>query len=294
MRQTLRRASLGMATASLLLVGVEGGLRTAGLPDPGLYEGDRATVWWTRRNLERVVPASLGRPEFRIRTNALGLRGPLPPEGDWTLALGCSTTFGWGVEAEEAWPAQLADRLDEPVVNGGVPGWSSHQARMGAKRYLDAGPSRVILGYFVRDAWQAVQPDAQARPTPWPLRLAIGRLLGGLATPKAALGTAALSVGLPNEARVPPQAFAENLLALAAQAAPAEVWLLAFPTHDRAGLAPWLDAMHSTGLPVMDPSLTPDAFFPEDTVHLTPAGHRSLALDLAEVLRGPPAAGPAD
>lgn len=289
LRHTLRNATLGLLTAALLLGATEGALRALGIPSPGLYEGDPAWVWWLRPDLERAVPPAPGRPGFPVTTNALGLRGPLPPEGDWTLALGCSTTFGWGVYADEAWPARATALLDEPVINGGVPGWSTEQARRGADRYLDLGPSRVILGFLVRDAWAARQPDAAARPTPWPLQTAVGRLLQGIRARGPASAPTRPTWGPPEGARVPPQAYAANLRALAERAAPAQVWILAFPTVEREPLAPWIAAARSTGLPVLEPRLPASAFFPGDPVHLTPAGHAALAGQVAAALTSAPA-----
>ncbi len=69
---------------------------------------------------------------IRIRTNSLGLRmdgeiGDKRAERPRLVAVGDSFTFGWGVEAHEAWPARLETRLAEqgrPVelINLGKPG----------------------------------------------------------------------------------------------------------------------------------------------------------------------------
>lgn len=245
----------------------------ADLPDPGLIEGDPAVVWWLRANLDRDVP--FGDGSFHVTTNELGLRGDLPPaEGPWTLVLGCSTTFGWGVEVDKAWPARLAADLGEPVVNGGVPGWSTHQAVLGAGRYLDLEPTRVVLAYIVRDAQAARAPDARSRPTPLLLRTSLARLLAGArpATQQPPAG---------DTTRVPPDAYAANLRILVRMAAPAQVVLMAFPQRQPA--TAWVDAMKSVG-PTLDVSLASGDFFPEDPIHLTAAGHRHLADLVASAL----------
>ena len=101
------KALLGAGLAVAVLLGVEGGLRLIGQPDPGLYMGDPAWVWTLRPGLDREVPGPAG--PFRVQTNALGLRGDAPPSsGPWVLALGCSTTFGWGVEGAD--PLYLSSR----------------------------------------------------------------------------------------------------------------------------------------------------------------------------------------
>ena len=252
---------------------VEGELRIAGVPDPGLVEGDPACLWWLRPNLDRDVP--FGDRTFHVSTNALGLRGPPPPpEGPWTLVLGCSTTFGWGVEADEAWPARLGAHLGEAVVNGGVPGWSTQQAVLGAGRYLALQPTRVVLAYIVRDAQAARVPDTRARPTPFLLRLNLARLIAGSRPPVPPGG---------DTFRVPPEAYADNLRTLVAMAAPAQVVLLAFPQPEP--LTPWVEAMRTVG-PVLAPQLAVDSFFEEDPIHLSAEGNERLAALVAATLDG--------
>ncbi len=275
----------GMLVAAAVLGLVELGLRLVGVPDAGLYAGDSGSVWWLRPDLDREVPGPEGGAPFRVRTNALGLRGPMPPEqGPWTLALGCSTTFGWGVEEQQAWPAVLEAQLREPVVNGGQPGWSTHQAVAVADRWLSLEPSRVILAFIVRDAQRAARPDHLARPMPWPWRSQIGR---GLLALLSSAGTAQLSGGEP---RVAPERFAENLRALVAMAGDAEVLLLAFPQQYPSKAH--RQAMHSVGPRVLEPSLPPEDFFPTDDLHLTASGHRVLAAAIAAELAGGPVHGP--
>lgn len=282
------KALLGALVAVLCLLACEGGLQLAGIPDPGLYAGDPAWLWTLRPGLEREVPGPEG--PFEVRTNALGLRGPPPPgAGPWTLVLGCSTTFGWGVSADEAWPARLAERLGEPVVNGGVPGWSTVQAVRGAGPWLDAGPSRVILAYGVRDAWPAARPDAAARPTHPILLSHLGRLMGGLARGGE---VAAASTAVPPETgtwRVEPAAFADNTRRLVHRAGDAEVVLLWFPQQTPRDA--WREALGTVG-PVLAPALAAEAFFETDPVHLTPAGHAALANAVAEALSGGAAPAP--
>ncbi len=65
------------------------------------------------------------RREFKVNTNSLGLRGPeveLPAPGYRVMTTGDSVTFGWGVEYEDSWPAQLGRELDVDVVNASWPG----------------------------------------------------------------------------------------------------------------------------------------------------------------------------
>lgn len=63
---------------------------------------------------------------FTVSSSARRLRLPDPEgQGLRILCVGDSVTFGWGVEDEESWPAQLAERLSGrsyQVLNAGVPG----------------------------------------------------------------------------------------------------------------------------------------------------------------------------
>lgn len=275
------KAALGAAVAAGLLLFVELVFRLVGFPDPGLYEGDPAWLWTVRPDLDRTLPGPDG--PFRVRTNALGLRGRAPPtDGPWTLVLGCSTSFGWGVEDDEAWPARLEAALGTPVVNGGVPGWSTTQAVRGAGAWLDAGPSRVILAYGVRDAWPAPRADASARRT-HPLLLShLGRALRGLT--REGTGAAVAPAVRPEDtgtSRVPPAAFAGNTRALVARAGDADTLLLWFPQAEPRDA--WRAALEEVA-PVLAPELPGDAFFAADPVHLTPAGHASLARAVAQEL----------
>ena len=58
-----------------------------------------------------------------------GLRNPLHTEADGAiLALGCSFTFGIGLDINDTWPSVLGKMLNKPVYNGGIPGSSNDTA----------------------------------------------------------------------------------------------------------------------------------------------------------------------
>ena len=153
-------------------------MRALDWPDPGStratgpsYSGRRD---WTVRSPTRHQQT------FSVQTTASGFRGDGPPTtGDWTLAVGCSTTFGWAVI--EAWPAQLGEIWGEPVVNGGVPGWTSLQGVRGLERLMsrDNDPAGVILAFGVRDLQRSHRPDSEARATAWVHRTRWATLLRG-------------------------------------------------------------------------------------------------------------------
>ncbi|MEC8425069.1 MAG: SGNH/GDSL hydrolase family protein, partial [Myxococcota bacterium] len=282
------KALLGAGVAAALLAALEGGLRLLRVPGSGLYAGDPAWVWTLRPDLDQEVPGPAG--PFRVQTNALGLRGDPPPAvGPWTLALGCSTTFGWGVETDEAWPARLEHIIGSPVVNAGVPGWSTAQAMRGAGPWLDLGPSRVILAFGVRDAWPAHRTDAAARPTHPLLRSNLVRLFRGLVGQEPGRQHA---TPLPPETgtwRVAPADFKRNMQDLIDRAGDAQVVLLWFPQQKPR--TPWRKALEELG-PVLAPDLPASAFFEDDPVHLSPAGHAALADFVARGLSGTAAPAP--
>jgi lysophospholipase L1-like esterase len=102
-----------------------------------------------------------------IEINALGMRGPettreKPRETFRIAALGDSLTFGYGVRAEESWPAALERALAEDpalldgrrpeVLNMGVSGYGTRdEALVLEHKALALDPDLVIVGYFLND-----------------------------------------------------------------------------------------------------------------------------------------------
>jgi len=154
-RRTLIRAGAGALALAVLGGGFwaqRGRRRTARRSDPILGDWPQlgAGISWLLPNLDRAdmyVPdrphahdeddnplqrAAIGRVRhFQVSTGPQRLRGPgfsaLPaPEVLRILAIGDSTTFGWGVEDQEAWPPRLQVELSRrghrvEVLNAGVP-----------------------------------------------------------------------------------------------------------------------------------------------------------------------------
>jgi lysophospholipase L1-like esterase len=96
----------------------------------------------------------------RVRTNAHGFRdAPFrisrPPGGIRILALGDSSTFGYGVSPEETYPRLLARLLEKrfpgrpiEVLNAGTPGWSAaNGAAWLAREGLALRPDVVIVSF---------------------------------------------------------------------------------------------------------------------------------------------------
>ncbi len=127
------------------------------------FPGDPDLQFAIRPDAETV----LARRDFRItiRSNALGFRGPdRGPKGNALriLALGDSFTFGWGVQQEETFEAQM-ERLQgttneaghEPeleVINAGVPGYNLYQSVLSLeKKGWKIEPDIVLFGAFVQN-----------------------------------------------------------------------------------------------------------------------------------------------
>ena len=85
------------------------------------------------------------------------------PVGSTVLALGDSLTFGTGAIAEAAYPRRLAELTGWQVVNGGVPGNTSAQARQRLPGLLAAhSPAAVLLSIGGNDFLRQV-PEEQTR-----------------------------------------------------------------------------------------------------------------------------------
>lgn len=155
----------------VLYGGAELGLRAAGWPKPDGAFAHNQPFWVTDPNLDREpFPHREEGTTFRVSTNADGLRFPLhevdkPPGVTRVMALGCSTTFGWGVDDEQSYPAVLesllrADGYRVEVINGGQPGYTSFQGVWLYDTVLrDYEPDVVLVGYVVQDARKAAYTD---------------------------------------------------------------------------------------------------------------------------------------
>jgi len=273
--------ALGALTTLLLLGLVELLLTLVGLPASALlYDGDPAYYWTVKPNLSAVeVPFPEEDASFAVTTNAQGLRDdPIPEDGPWILALGCSTTFGWGVEGAESWTELLEDALGVPVVNAGQPGHSTQQGLMFAPELLAQKPTVALMGWILRDAQLSQRPDIVAQPSPWLLRTRLFRGVKGLMGPSSRT----LEAGVD---RVDPEAYRANLTQLIemAESQDSKVVLHAFPevTPSRAHRA----VLDQLGRPIVSPDLPRAAFFENDPVHLNAVGHDALARILEEELR---------
>ena len=272
----VKKAIGGAVVALFSLLLVEGILALLGLPR-SIYTGDPAKVWWVDSDLTERVQHIEEQSSFELRTDSHGFRGDGPPEGkEWWLALGCSTTFGWGVSEEETWVMLLSKQLGIPIVNGGVPGWSTEQAREGLKRWAHLSPALVLISYGVRDAQLASLEDRASQGTPWLLQRRLLRLMMGVLKPKASVASQG------TVARVSPDRYGENLSAIELLWPQAKVVYFSFPQQDKHVL---YEAEMEARAAIKLEQPAPDLFFSSDPIHLQPEGHRWLAEQLATSLQ---------
>ena len=224
---------------------------------------------------DRTLPRVGQQPFFGLISNHDALRGPDVGERRAgvlrLLVLGDSCAFGFGLEAEEAWPARLAVHLEQAgrpaeVLNAGVPGYSSAQGRVLAGRLIPRFAPDVVLvafGWNDSSVWDGLT-DAQHRAAaleraagdmPWLERSRAFLLIRKLSLQlvRVLRGREALPP------RVPPAEFADNLAAIAAQAraAGADTLLVAWPFRDQLAdpsrpRTAWQERMAASGLPEVD------------------------------------------
>jgi lysophospholipase L1-like esterase len=213
----------------------------------GLYLPDAELFWRLRPGIEleveNVVYRTRDEPvRWSLRINEAGFRGHPYPEdaaaGPVVIALGDSCTFGYRVDQEQTYPAQLETwlrargRPGASVVNYGVPGYSSFQGRRLLERILARHrPDVVLLAFGANDLERDRLSDAEKADRVGPLRF---RLHGWLRRSAAARLWLDRDVdrrsapGGGEAVRVSPDEYRENLTAMAraAREAGARVVLL--------------------------------------------------------------------
>ncbi len=152
------------------------------------YAWDRHLFYRLRPNVAvpltdvMAPPGVRERTRWTLRTNAYGFPGrevaPGPHPGTYRIVcMGDSSTFGWGVESDEAYPALLEAELRRrhpdlrlEVVNLGVCGYSSFQGRILMEREaLRWEPDLVTISYGSNDWSHVPEPfdEAYARNAGW-------------------------------------------------------------------------------------------------------------------------------
>ncbi len=264
-----------------------------------VQQRDPDLLWSVMPNKEFELPQSpgggAGGPRvFFIRTNELGMRNPaLVPKGGRfrIVALGDSTTFGVGVEEEEAWPAQLQALLDGAgknveVINAGFPGSTSYQGlRFLEKNVSTLEPDVVVATYGRNDG--ALSPFSDSEIARMARKHTFWDLVTMPMERKERHGT-----------RLSPEEFLHALLQIRQVCVRHGTALVVLKWPSRAELSdapnplpsylPVIEAAaRMTGTPMLD--LTedirrdPQDFYVDD-VHATPAGCRVVARRVADIL----------
>jgi lysophospholipase L1-like esterase len=231
-----RKLVFSLITAGTVLGGAELGLRAAGWPSFKDSFTHAEPYWLLDPNLKREQKEHKeeGRV-FGVSTDAHGLRAPLheqkkPADRRRVMAMGCSTTFGWGVEDEQSYPYRLevlgreAGHADLEVINAGQPGYSSFQGLWLWDGLLhDYQPDVVIIGFLVQDARKAAYTDKSQAILQQDARFLKDHLLYNLKLylgMKSILGSVQIQAkervegGEDGVFRVPPEDYVANLRAL--------------------------------------------------------------------------------
>jgi len=258
----LKKSLLGSISTIVFFVGCEIGVRFFFPQADNIYTGDAVYFWSLKPNLDRQVDKQ--GHSFRLQSNELGMRGrDVASEGNW-LFLGCSTTMGWGVEDEEGFVYAIGERLQIPAINGGQPGWSTHQAILGLERFKNINVERVFIGFGVRDAQLSNRLDKNSRPVPWVFSLRLVQLAKQLRP---------TVVKEPTINRVPVEDFTNNLGQIRDSFGEAKVQLYAFP---QATPNSEYDAVIKESGGWIFPQFDKNLFFLDDPIHLNAAGHKHL------------------
>ena len=85
--------------------------------------------------------------QFTISTNEQGMREGVigRKQGKRILCVGESVTFGWGVAAEDSYPAHLERLLDVEVINAGIPSSTVEHSSYWIQNYAEALQPDLIL-----------------------------------------------------------------------------------------------------------------------------------------------------
>ncbi len=123
------------------------------------WQADEKYLLRLKPNLDMQI---YGHPEFSytVRTNSDGLRDE-PFEGDFEIAaIGDSFTFGFGVEEDQSWPAQLQSMSGIRVANLGWAGWNSRVYPQAIEEFAIPLNTHIWLwAFFLNDLPESAGAD---------------------------------------------------------------------------------------------------------------------------------------
>lgn len=323
MARARRRVPLGrrilFAAFVVLAVfgGFEGFLRGTGWPHvPEGAEFTHKSVYWVEPanlNLEATPHKERG-GSFRVSTDPNGLRAPLhteaKPAGAWrVMTLGCSTTFGWGVDDNESYPARLEAILKEgghesEVINAGQPGYTSFQGLwLWDKVLAKYSPDVVVFGYLVQDSRTVQYSDysqalLQQEDTFLKQQLLYkSKVYLWVQEQINARQIKAKESAEGGVFRIPPDEYVANIRAFKerAEAVGAKFVLFGFPLERSGYTEGHRQLLHAAAdelqVPMYDPqadlerrSASETLYFPEDRGHANAAGNEVIAQGMAQFL----------
>jgi hypothetical protein len=129
-----------------------------------LMERDDEIGFVATRNGATTIEAPGGGHGFHVYTDARSARVDAPgmqtPAHVDVMAVGCSFTWGAGVESEQAWPRQLSRILGVDVANLGMGSYGSVQAFQTMVRNADLTPKVVVYAFIENHLRRNLSPCA--------------------------------------------------------------------------------------------------------------------------------------
>jgi lysophospholipase L1-like esterase len=105
---------------------------------------------------------------YHVFTDSRGARvrafGVEAPKNVGIVWVGCSVTWGYGVEADDTFASLVERRLSASGVNLAVPAYSGLNAAQRLKRNLDLRPSVIVYGFVETHRFRNLSPCAPAYP----------------------------------------------------------------------------------------------------------------------------------
>jgi lysophospholipase L1-like esterase len=168
-RRVARVAEIGVIWAVILFLLLEGGVRlfiatTGSEQDRLIYLGSPSEIAAANRTFVSIPFVNFGLNPAQPDVNDMGYRNePFPldkPDGEIrVVAMGGSTTYGWQLDAADAYPQQLEGILqadygydDLRVVNAGVPSYTTWHTLVNFQfRVLELDPDVVMIYHGVND-----------------------------------------------------------------------------------------------------------------------------------------------
>jgi lysophospholipase L1-like esterase len=131
--------------------------RNPGPPPPSIIMADAGLGYTMRPSLDVSLQT------MRIVTDRIGTRvAPADREREIPqnaiLVVGDSQMFGYGLDYEDTFPAQLSARLGMPVINGGVPGYGTTSAYRKMKALMAYRPRAIVIGHLFDHHVRSVSP----------------------------------------------------------------------------------------------------------------------------------------